>query len=75
MLVDEYHEDWSALWWIRLDGHGRSVGDPAEAADARAALAGKYRQYAEEPPPGPVLAITVTHWSGWSAGSGTVGPA
>lgn len=70
LLVDEYHEDWSALWWVRLDGEGRLVDDPAEAARACAALAAKYPQYAQRPPRGPVLAVTVTQWSGWSASSG-----
>jgi PPOX class probable F420-dependent enzyme len=75
LLVDEYHEDWSALWWVRLDGHGRVVGDVVETADARAALAGKYPQYVQRPPRGPVLAITVTRWTGWSADSGPLDPA
>lgn len=74
LLVDEYREDWSALWWVRLDGHGRVVGDAAEADSARSALTGKYPQYAQRPPRGPVLAITVTRWSAWSADSGTVNP-
>lgn len=71
LLVDEYQEDWSKLWWVRLDGHGRVVDDEAEANNARTALTGKYPQYAERPPRGPVVAIQVTHWSGWSAASGS----
>ena len=67
LLVDEYREDWSALWWVRLDGLGRVVTDPAESARALAALTAKYPQYIERPPRGPVLAITVKHWSAWSA--------
>jgi PPOX class probable F420-dependent enzyme len=67
LLVDEYSEDWTALWWVRLDGSGRVVSDPAETARAGAALVGRYRQYAERPPGGPVLAVTVTRWTGWSA--------
>jgi len=67
VLVDEYREDWRQLWWVRLDGSARVVDDPAEAARAVAALAGKYEQYARQPPAGPVLAVTVTRWSGWSA--------
>jgi PPOX class probable F420-dependent enzyme len=66
LLVDEYHEDWSALWWVRLDGRGRVVSDAAEAADAIAALMAKYDQYAATPPAGPVLAIEIARWSGWS---------
>jgi PPOX class probable F420-dependent enzyme len=70
VLVDEYREDWRQLWWVRLDGSARVVDDPAEAARAVAALAGKYEQYARQPPAGPVLAVTVTRWSGWSASEG-----
>jgi PPOX class probable F420-dependent enzyme len=74
LLVDEYREDWSALWWVRLDGEGRLVDDPAEAARARVALTVKYPQYADRPPRGPVLAVAVTRWSAWSAGAGAVSP-
>jgi PPOX class probable F420-dependent enzyme len=67
LLIDYYGEDWSALWWVRLDGRGRLVPDPAEAATATRALVGKYPQYAERPPAGPVIAVDITGWSGWSA--------
>jgi len=29
-------------------------------------LAARYPQYRDTPPTGPVIAITVTAWSGWS---------
>jgi PPOX class probable F420-dependent enzyme len=67
LLVDHYSEDWSALWWVRLDGHGRVVEDPGERERALSALSGKYQQYAEQPPIGPVLAVDVTRWTGWSS--------
>jgi PPOX class probable F420-dependent enzyme len=67
LLVDAYDEDWSRLWWVRLDGPAREVDDPAEAGRALAALVDKYRQYAAAPPPGPVLALDVARWTGWSA--------
>jgi len=67
LLVDAYREDWSTLWWVRLDGTGRVVADPAETARAVALLVAKYEQYARRPPTGPVLAIDVTRWSGWTA--------
>lgn len=73
LLIDEYEEDWSKLWWTRLDGPGRLVDDPAEAAAARAALIAKYPQYVERPPAGPVVAVAVTRWSAWSA-EGPVDP-
>jgi PPOX class probable F420-dependent enzyme len=67
LLVDRYDEDWSALWWVRLDGTGRVVDDPAETGRALAALIDKYPQYSAQPPAGPVLAIEVDRWVGWSA--------
>lgn len=71
LLVDEYTEDWSTLWWVRLDAAGRVVDDPAERAAAVAALVEKYPQYRERPPAGPVIALDVTRWSGWSAQEAT----
>jgi PPOX class probable F420-dependent enzyme len=67
VLIDQYSEDWSALWWVRLDGRGRVVNDPAERERAVAALVDKYQQYADQPPAGPVLAVDVTGWTSWSA--------
>jgi len=67
LLVDFYAEDWSTLWWVRLDGPARVVTDQAEADRAIAALVGKYPQYAGHPPAGPVLALDATRWIGWSA--------
>ncbi len=68
LLVDHYDEDWHALWWVRVDGLGR-VLDPA-APEARAGVArlvDRYLQYRTDPPAGPVLAVDVIRWSGWSA--------
>nr|WP_176732383.1 TIGR03668 family PPOX class F420-dependent oxidoreductase [Streptomyces sp. SID4917] len=71
LLVDGYDEDWDRLWWARADGTG-SVLPPAAASAAAARYVGllteKYhRQYADHLPEGPVVEITVTHWSGWHA--------
>lgn len=67
LLVDRYSDDWSALWWVRLDGTGRIVDDPDETARALAALTARYPQYVAAPPGGPVLAVDVTRWTGWTA--------
>ena len=68
LLADHYDdEDWSRLWWVRADGTARILEDGEERARALALLAERYRQYAETPPPGPVIAIDVSRWSGWSA--------
>jgi PPOX class probable F420-dependent enzyme len=68
VLVDRYDDDWSRLWWVRADGAGR-VLDPAdaEAGAAIGELARRYPRYRTERPAGPVLAIDVDRWSGWSA--------
>ena len=65
LLVDHYEEDWSALWWVRLDGRGRIVDSPAEAAEAKEALRAKYDQYRQLAIPGPVIAIDVATWTSW----------
>ncbi len=67
VLVDHYEEDWSRLWWVRLDGIATRLEPGTEADRALAALASKYPQYRAEPPGGPVLRIDVERWSGWAA--------
>ena len=67
LLVDHFEEDWSALWWVRIDGTGRLVEDGAEAALAVEALTTKYQQYQQVPPDGAIIAIDVEHWTDWSA--------
>ena len=67
LLVDHYEEDWDALWWVRVDGPAAVLEDGDEHAAALAALIAKYRQYTAAAPRGPVIAIEVERWSGWSA--------
>ena len=59
ILVDHYQDDWSGLWWIRLRGRARVLDDGAERARALELLAGKYPQYLEDPPDGPLLAVDI----------------
>ena len=65
LLVDHYNEDWTTLWWIRIDGHGRVVADDRERGNAIGLLATKYAQYRDTPPPGPVLALGIERWIMW----------
>jgi len=67
LLVDEYDEDWSRLWWVRLRGRARVVEADPERRAALALLAAKYPQYREEPPPGPAIVVELTEWRGWAA--------
>jgi PPOX class probable F420-dependent enzyme len=65
LLVDHYDEDWAKLWWVRIDGNGRTVDDGFERDRAIDLLAAKYEQYRSAPPPGPVLAIAIDRWRMW----------
>jgi PPOX class probable F420-dependent enzyme len=66
LLVDHYDDDdWSLLWWVRLDGPARVVAGEPERDAALALLAAKYPQYARTSPPGAVIAIDVTVWRAW----------
>jgi PPOX class probable F420-dependent enzyme len=65
LLVDHYAEDWTTLWWARADGEAAIAGD--DAGHGLELLIARYPQYRAQPPPGPVLAITVRRWSGWAA--------
>ena len=67
VLVDEWSEDWSRLWWVRIDGRARVLAPGPEADAALARLAEKYEQYRRRPPAGPVLEIAAERWSGWAA--------
>jgi PPOX class probable F420-dependent enzyme len=65
LLVDFYGDDWSTLWWVRLDGSGRVIDAGEERDAALALLAAKYDQYRTCQPVGPVVAIDVATWRGW----------
>ncbi len=67
VLADQYDEDWTALWWVRADGDAAVIDDPAEMAAPVRLLAARYAQYRSNPPAGPVIAVRVIRWTGWSA--------
>ncbi|GAA3485182.1 TIGR03668 family PPOX class F420-dependent oxidoreductase [Streptomyces yanii] len=70
LLADHYEEDWERLWWVRADGEARVLPPPdhfPEAARRVGLLTAKYRQYADRPPDGPMVEISVLRWSGWRA--------
>ncbi|HEX5248833.1 MAG TPA: TIGR03668 family PPOX class F420-dependent oxidoreductase [Gaiellales bacterium] len=67
LLADRYEDDWSRLWWVRVDGDASIADSPQEREAASAALAGAYPQYAARPPQGPVIAVRPRRFSGWRA--------
>jgi len=65
LLVDHYDEDWTTLWWVRMDGHGRVIQEGDAYERALDLLAGKYEQYQTNRPPGPVVAMDIERWRTW----------
>jgi PPOX class probable F420-dependent enzyme len=68
LLVDAYDEDWSRLWWVRLDATAEVVRDEPTRSSLAAALVERYPAYAGRPPAGPVLAMTVHTVVSWESG-------
>jgi PPOX class probable F420-dependent enzyme len=69
LVIDEYDDDWTRLAWVQLLGRidVLPIDAAAEATDALAALAAKYPQYADDPPPGPLLRLRVERALHWRA--------
>lgn len=67
LVIDHYAEDWSQLWWVRVDGTASVIEDGPEYELARRLLIHKYEQYRTNRPDGSVLRIQVTGVTGWSA--------
>ncbi|MGH8972914.1 MAG: TIGR03668 family PPOX class F420-dependent oxidoreductase [Acidimicrobiia bacterium] len=68
LVVDHYEDDWSQLWWVRLDGTARVVEDGPEWQRGVDLLVTKYAQYRERRPAGPVIVVAVERWRAWSGG-------
>lgn len=67
LLVEQYDEDWSRLWWARADGVAEIHPAGDQMAIGYALLRGKYPQYDRVALDGPVVTVDVTHWSSWRA--------
>ena len=69
LLVDHYEDDWSRLWWVRVDGRASIVEAPAAGHPGIEALVHRHEQYREHTPTGPLIVVTVELWTGWSRAS------
>jgi PPOX class probable F420-dependent enzyme len=67
LLVDYYVDDWTQLWWVRIDGLAAIHHDGNALHAGHDLLRAKYAQYQSVPLSGPVIAIAVRHWSSWHA--------
>jgi PPOX class probable F420-dependent enzyme len=65
LLVDHYDEDWTQLWWVRVDGIATIHHDGNTLHAGRDLLRAKYPQYESVSFTGPVIAVAVRHWSSW----------
>ena len=65
IVVDRYADDWTELWWVRVDGSARLLDGGTEFGAALDLLAAKYEQYRRDRPPGPVIALDVRSWRAW----------
>lgn len=63
LLCHHYADDWTELWWVRVDGTAEVFDDP-KPTDRRA-LTDRYAQYTEQPPTGPWILITPHAVTGW----------
>jgi PPOX class probable F420-dependent enzyme len=66
ITVDRYSDDWSELQWVQLLGK-MTVLDGAPIGPGMAALEARYPQYRADPPPGPLLRLTITRTVWWKA--------
>lgn len=67
LLVDHYADDWTRLWWVRVDGVAAIHRDDETMNTGYRLLRAKYPQYQSVPLNGPVIAVSVRRWSSWHA--------
>jgi len=71
LLIDQYDEDWSRLWYILVRGKAKLIPNSAhkERAEAICQLKAKYLQYAAGmlPDDAPLIRITPERITSWDA--------
>lgn len=67
VLADHYDDDWTQLWWVRVDGSAEIHYSGQELATGYALLRNKYPQYELITLDGPVVSVTITKWASWQA--------
>jgi PPOX class probable F420-dependent enzyme len=78
LLLDQYDADWSALWWLRLDGKAELVGEHDVGFDtALGSLVKKYPQYEHTPlfqhgAPPTLIAVGQLRVRSWAASADVV---
>jgi PPOX class probable F420-dependent enzyme len=73
LLLDRYAEDWSSLWWLRIEGRASLAREGLAAGEA--ALRAKYPQYTATPlhaGEALLLRIEVERVASWAASPAAV---
>jgi PPOX class probable F420-dependent enzyme len=70
LLAHRYEEDWSKLWWVRVDGRASLEESGETFAHALNSLRNRYPQYESVDLTGPVIRITVENTTTWEATPG-----
>jgi PPOX class probable F420-dependent enzyme len=65
VLIDCYDEDWTQLWWVRIDGVADVVDGGPDQVRAIEALTAKYPQYRDRPPAGAVIRVRPSRVATW----------
>jgi PPOX class probable F420-dependent enzyme len=66
LTVDHYEENWSQLRWVQAIGPV-SILDADDAPESIAALTGRYAQYRDHTPTGPVISLMPDRLVWWRA--------
>jgi PPOX class probable F420-dependent enzyme len=66
LLTDHYDDDWTRLWWVRVDGAATVEPEGPARTGALDELAAKYPQYSADRPQGSVVRVRIDRWTGWS---------
>lgn len=67
LLVHGYSEDWTALWWVRVDGTATIHANGGVRDQAIEALTAKYTQYRDRPPGPEIIVVEPTAFTSWQS--------
>ena len=67
VLFHHYEEDWSRLWWVRVDGEASILDEGQEFSRSLTALRDRSAQYGSVALGGPAVIIKVEKTSSWEA--------
>lgn len=68
LIVDHYEDDWTKVWWVRVDGTAIVHDTGTEAhSRGRGYLTDKYEQYRDAPDLlGRMVVVHAEKWTGWA---------